>query len=76
MKNSAGIITDAHLSKCQQKRHFAYTPILSKRARIASNGLAYGFGHFSDEMRLNQVGAENQYVTSRIFYPKVSNGKW
>ena len=56
---------------CHEYGGFAYTCIFGKRSRIASNGLSYGFGHFLDEMHLNQVGAENQYVTGCVFYPKV-----
>ena len=52
-----------HLTECKQKRLFAYTAVFDKRARIASNGLSYGFGHFFEEMSLNRMHAETQYVT-------------
>ena len=63
------------MTVCHEYGGFAYTRIFGKRSRIASNGLSHGFGHFLDEMRLNQVSAENQHVTGCVFCPKVSNGK-
>ena len=61
--NTTPAVCSYHLTECKQKRLFAYTAVFDKRARIASNGLSYGFGHFFEEMSLNRMHAETQYVT-------------
>ena len=52
---------------------FAYTSVFGKPSRIAENGLGYGFVHFFDLMRLNQVGAEIQRVTIQNYKYKMQN---
>ena len=61
------------MTKCKQYRHFAYTPVFDKPLRIAQNDVGHGFGHFFEEMRLNQVGAENQCITIQNYKFKIQN---
>jgi len=74
--NTTPVVCSYHLTECKQKRLFAYTAVFDKRARIASNGLSYGFGHFFEEMSLNRMHVESQQVTAAVLRQKVSNGKW
>ena len=61
------------LTKCKQKANFPYTAVFEKPPNFVEIGLGYGFGHFFDEMRLNQVCIENQNVTRLAKNEKASN---
>ena len=60
------------LTKCKKKGKFPYTAVFEKPPNFVEIGLGYGFGHFFDEMRLNQVCIENQNVTKLAKNEKAS----
>ncbi len=56
-------VISCHLTVCKQKRHFAYTSTLKKPPNFDENGLRQGLGRFFEEMLLNRMHSETQYVT-------------
>ena len=62
-RSATPVVISCYLAECKQKRYFAYTCTLKKPPIFGENGLRQGLGRFSDEMRLNRMHSETQYVT-------------
>ncbi len=72
-RNTMPAVISCHLTECKQKRRFAYTGILKKPPNFDENGLKQGFSRFFEEMRLNQLHAETQYVTIKNQEVRIKN---
>jgi len=59
------------LTKRKQNTGFAYMAVFRKPSGFASKASGQGFCHFSEEMRLNRIAAENKEVTSQVSSQKM-----
>ena len=70
---AVGAESQTNLTKCRETEPFAYTRVLGRRARIASDGLDLTFIPSNEKKRLNQVCTEIQCVTIQNYKFKIRN---
>ena len=65
--NAMLVVSICNLTECNQKRRFAYIPVLERPPNFDEIGLRQGLSRFYEEMRLNQIRIEYQKVTADLF---------